>query len=58
MGERQGYLAMEAVKCLLGVGDLLTDRLLVFDALRMTTRIVPVRRRPDCRCAQPGKNDA
>lgn len=30
--------AAEAVKCLLGIGELLTNRLLVFDALKMTFR--------------------
>jgi molybdopterin-synthase adenylyltransferase len=45
--------AAEAVKHLLGIGRLLTDRLLVFDALGMTARVLTVRRRPDCRCA-PG----
>lgn len=40
--------AAEAVKYLLGIGDLLTNRLLVFDALRMTFRTVPFKRNPGC----------
>lgn len=38
--------AAEAIKHLLGAGDLLENRLLVFDALRMRTRTVAVRRDP------------
>ena len=45
--------AGEAVKYLLGVGRLLTDRLFVFDVLEGTCRIVPARRNP--RCALCGK---
>ncbi len=40
--------AMETVKLLLGVGDGLAGRLLIFDALDMTWREVSVRRNPDC----------
>ena len=40
--------AAEAVKYLLGIGHLLTDRLLVFDALKMTFRNVPFRRSSTC----------
>ncbi len=47
--------AAEAIKCLLGLGELLANRLLVYDALRPSFRIVPVRRRPDCpACGRPG----
>ncbi len=54
--------AAEAVKCVLGVGTLLTDRLLVHDALSARWRTVPVSRRALCpacgdqprvRCAEP-----
>ena len=40
--------AIEAIKYLLGIGTLLTDALLTFDALSMSFRKVPVRRAPDC----------
>lgn len=40
--------ATEALKCLLGQGDLLTDTLLTFNALRMEFRKVRVRRNPRC----------
>ncbi|MDO8682198.1 MAG: molybdopterin-synthase adenylyltransferase MoeB [Armatimonadota bacterium] len=40
--------ATEALKFLLGVGDLLTDRILVFDALKMSFREVKVKRNPRC----------
>jgi adenylyltransferase/sulfurtransferase len=40
--------AAEAVKCLLGLGELLTDRLLVFDALAMRFRELRGTRDPDC----------
>lgn len=40
--------ATEAIKFLLGIGTLLTDRLFLYDALRLTSRCVPIARRPDC----------
>ena len=40
--------ATEALKYVLGVGDLLTDRMLVFDALAMRFREVRFRRNPRC----------
>jgi adenylyltransferase/sulfurtransferase len=40
--------AMETVKLLLGLGDGLVGRLLLFDALEMTWREVRLRRNPDC----------
>jgi molybdopterin/thiamine biosynthesis adenylyltransferase len=44
--------AIEAIKYLLNIGDLLTNRLLTFDALKMKFREVPVKRNPHCRlCA-------
>jgi molybdopterin/thiamine biosynthesis adenylyltransferase len=46
--------AAEAVKCLLGIGQTLEGRLMVVDVLRMTTRVVPVARRSDCRCSGSG----
>jgi len=47
--------AAEAIKFLLGIGRLLTDRLLTFDALTSRFREVPVKRNPQCRlCGVPG----
>ncbi len=40
--------ATEAIKFLLGLGDLLVGRLLVYDALKMTFREVLISRDPDC----------
>jgi len=40
--------ATEAVKYLLGVGDLLNDRLLVFEALPMTFREIKIKQNPAC----------
>ena len=40
--------AMEAIKFLTGVGDLLTGRLLTFDALKMRFREVKIPRDPGC----------
>jgi len=40
--------ATEAIKLLLQMGELLTDRLLTWDALTMRFREVRVRRNPDC----------
>jgi len=40
--------AMETVKLLLGVGDTLEGRLLIFDALEMSWREVQLRKNPDC----------
>jgi len=40
--------AVETLKYFLGVGDLLTDRLLIFDALPMSFREVKITRNPVC----------
>jgi len=40
--------ATEALKYLLGIGDLLTNRLLIFDALPMSFREVQIRKNPAC----------
>jgi adenylyltransferase/sulfurtransferase len=40
--------ATEALKYLLGIGDLITDRLLTFDTLTMHFRDVKVKKNPDC----------
>lgn len=42
--------ATEALKLLLGLGDPLVGRLLLFDALRMLPRTLRVDRNPDCPC--------
>lgn len=45
--------ATEAIKCILSTGDLLTDRLLVFDGLTMSFTEFKVQRNPDCKhCGQ------
>ena len=41
--------ATEVLKYLLGVGELLTDRLLIFDGLGLQFREATVNRNPDCR---------
>jgi molybdopterin/thiamine biosynthesis adenylyltransferase len=43
--------ATEALKYLLGVGELLTNRLLTYDSLNMKFREIPLARNPQCRCA-------
>lgn len=40
--------ATEAVKIILGIGDLLVGRLLLYNGLQMAFREVPIRRRADC----------
>ena len=40
--------AAEAIKYLLGIGELLVNRLLVYDALAATFREIPVQRNPAC----------
>lgn len=40
--------AAEAVKCILGIGDLLAGRLLVYDGLAMAFSEFRIRRHPDC----------
>jgi len=40
--------AIEALKYILGAGDLLTDRLLIFEALPMNFREVKIKRNPAC----------
>jgi molybdopterin/thiamine biosynthesis adenylyltransferase len=40
--------ATEAVKFLIGVGELLTGRLLIYDAEGMEFRNVPIRKNPRC----------
>jgi molybdopterin-synthase adenylyltransferase len=45
--------ATEAIKSLLGIGDLLTDTLLTYHALTMHFRQVPIGRNPNCRLCAP-----
>ena len=40
--------ATEALKFLTGCGDLLNDRLLIFDALKMNFRTANLAKNPDC----------
>ena len=46
--EKDIDVAAEALKYILGVGDLLTNRLLTFDAKTMNFRTIKVKRRPNC----------
>jgi molybdopterin/thiamine biosynthesis adenylyltransferase/rhodanese-related sulfurtransferase len=46
--------ATEAIKVLLGIGDTLSGRLLVYDALGMTFTELKVRRDPNCPACSPG----
>lgn len=49
-----GLMAAEAVKHLAGAGQTLRNRLMIFDALYMETRVMAVRRRPGCpACGNP-----
>ena len=41
-------MAMEAVKHLTGAGETLRGRLMIHDALYAETRVITVKRRPDC----------
>jgi len=43
-------MAMEALKVILGTGEPLRGRLLVFDALAAATRTVKIKRDPNCPC--------
>ncbi len=48
--------AGEVLKYLLGIGDLLLNRLLVFDSLKMSFRVIPVLPNPHCLCLAAKKN--
>lgn len=51
--------AMEVIKMITGTGELLTNRLLVYDALRASVRQIKVPRRPDCRvCGDLASRDS
>jgi adenylyltransferase/sulfurtransferase len=50
--------ATEAIKHLIGVGDSLDGRLLVYDALGTSFEEVPVRRDPDCPVCGEGGIDS
>ncbi|MGJ8625202.1 MAG: HesA/MoeB/ThiF family protein, partial [Yoonia sp.] len=41
-------MAVEAVKAITGAGEGLRGRLLIYDALYADTRIITVKRNPDC----------
>jgi len=47
--------ATEAIKYLLGIGELLTSRLLTYDALTMRFREVPLARNPHCPACGEGR---
>lgn len=49
--------ACEAIKCILGIGQPLINRLLIYDALAASFRDVPVERNPRCAvCAERGRS--
>lgn len=48
--------AMEAIKVILGIGDVLTGRLLVYDSLEQEFTTLPFSRDPDCpACSDPAR---
>jgi molybdopterin/thiamine biosynthesis adenylyltransferase/rhodanese-related sulfurtransferase len=48
--------AMETIKLLLGIGDTLAGRLMVYDALEQDFMVVNIRRDPDCAaCGEPDR---
>jgi len=52
-GVMGNVMATEAIKVLLGIGDTLSGRLLIYDALDMTFTELKVRRDPDCPACGP-----
>jgi sulfur-carrier protein adenylyltransferase/sulfurtransferase len=51
-------MAMETLNLLLGTGEPLRGRLLVFDALASTPRVVQAKRDPNCPCCGPHPDEA
>ncbi|MDZ4158925.1 MAG: rhodanese-like domain-containing protein [Anaerolineaceae bacterium] len=45
--------ASEAIKYLLGIGSLLVDKLLLYDALDMSFHVIHLRKNPHCRICSP-----
>lgn len=52
-GVMGNIMATEAIKALLGIGETLSGRLLIYDALDMTFTELKVRRDPDCPACGP-----
>jgi sulfur-carrier protein adenylyltransferase/sulfurtransferase len=52
-GVMGGIMATEAIKLLLGIGDTLAGRLLIYDALDMSYTELKIRRDPDCPACGP-----
>jgi molybdopterin/thiamine biosynthesis adenylyltransferase/rhodanese-related sulfurtransferase len=52
-GVMGNIMATEAIKAMLGIGDTLSGRLLIYDALDMTFTELKVRRDPDCPACGP-----
>ena len=52
-GVEGGIMATEAIKVLLGIGDTLSGRLLIYDALEMAFTELKIRRDPDCPACGP-----
>jgi molybdopterin-synthase adenylyltransferase len=48
--------ATEAIKCITGIGEMLTDRYLIYDGLNMRFHEIKLARKPDCpHCGQAAK---
>jgi len=48
--------ALEAIKIITGVGELLTGKMLIFDGLSLEFMMIPIHRSPDCPvCSNPSK---
>jgi adenylyltransferase/sulfurtransferase len=52
-GVMGNIMATEAIKVLLGIGDTLSGRLMLYDALDMTFTELKIRRDPDCPACGP-----
>ncbi len=53
-----GIQATEVIKYLVGIGKLLTDRLLMYDGLKLTFSEFIVHRNPNCdHCGSPGQEE-
>jgi sulfur-carrier protein adenylyltransferase/sulfurtransferase len=52
-GVMGGIMATEAIKLMLGIGETLSGRLLIYDALEMSYTELKIRRDPDCPACGP-----
>ena len=49
VGRTRSIQALEVIKLIMGVGETLTGRMLLIDALTMDFREIKIRRNPDCK---------